>query len=404
MTSKPPRIRISVKQLKLGMFVADLDRPWIETPFNIHGFRLKSEEHLRLIQQLCDFVYITVPQKKTIDTSGASLERVQHPSPINIDETLPQARATYNKAKDVVSNLLGSVRLGQSFETQTVKTLVTQCVESIIENPNAMLWLGLLRDVDEYTAEHSLNVGLLSIIIGRAEGLSKEDLETIGLCGMLHDMGKAKVPLEVLNKPGALTDKEFALMKAHTTLGFKMLQVKSDLPAIVAHVAHGHHERLNGKGYPKQLNANDIPYFYRIVAIADTYDAITSARCYSSAKSSLEGLQILMGVQTTHFDQNLVQQLVSCIGIYPAGSIAELSTGEVGVVLPSPGVQNDTPRVLVVRDQDKNPCKERMLDLSKKPKDDNDNIITIRNLLSDGLFDIHLTSYVEKGTETMITS
>jgi putative nucleotidyltransferase with HDIG domain len=386
------------------MYVTDLDRPWIETPFNVHGFRLNSEEHLRLIQQLCDYAYITAPRGKSINTSAAKPKRVQYPNTVQIDETLPQAKAAYNKAKNIVSNLLGSVRLGQSFETQTVKKIVTQCVENIIENPNAMLWLGLLRNVDEYTAEHSLNVGLLSIIIGRAEGLPKEDLETIGLCGMLHDMGKAKVPLEVLNKPGALTDKEFALMKSHTTLGFKMLQVKSDLPSIVADVAHGHHERLNGKGYPKQLSADDIPYFYRIVAIADTYDAITSARCYSSAKSSLEGLQILMGAQTSHFDKGLVQQLVGCIGIYPAGSIAELTNGEVGVIIPSPGFQKDSPRILVVRGKDKKPCKEYTLDLSKKPKDNNGNIITIRNLLSDGLFDIHLAGYIEKGTETMMTS
>lgn len=396
------RAKIPVEQLKIGMFVADLDRPWVETPFTVHGFPLTDNSQIKQLQLLCKYVYIKTAQAKLADTTGQAYRRVEyHDRNTPIKEALPRAQKAYSKAKSVVSQLYSNTRLGQSFDTQEVKAVVSDCVDSIIENPNAMLWLGLLRDVDEYTAEHSLNVALLSIIIGRAEGLAHSDLELLGLSGMLHDIGKAQVPEAILNKPGALTDDEFAIMKSHTSLGYRMLKEKNDLPTGVADVAHSHHERLNGRGYPKQLDAKQIPYFSRIVAVADTYDAITSERCYSSAKSSLEGLQILMGSQTTHFDPNLVERLVDCIGIYPAGSLAELSTGEIAIILPTAKSKHHTPRVLVVRNKQKQDCEERMIDLSKDSGPDAGT--TIKNLLSDGLFGINVASYHEQGS-TLLTS
>ena len=148
-----------------------------------------------------------------------------------------------------------NVRLGKDFESSVAKKAVKQCVDSVIANQEAMLWLSLLKDADEYTARHSLNVGLLAIILGRAEGLEPTDLETLGLCGMLHDMGKSKIPLDILNKEGAFSGEEFDLVKAHTTHGFNILSEKADLIDEVANVAHSHHERLNGKGYPRALPA-----------------------------------------------------------------------------------------------------------------------------------------------------
>lgn len=376
------------------MILLELDRPWIESPFTVHGFKITKAEEITKLQDTCKYVYVA-SKADPIDTDGKQLQRQSYSNTVSFEKALPQAKNTHRQAKSVVKGLFKSLRLGQSFETSVAKKAVKQCVDSVIANQDAMLWLGLLKDVDEYTARHSLNVGLLSIILGRAEGLSAPDLEIVGLCGMLHDMGKSKIPLEILNKDGAFSDDEFEVMKSHTTWGYKILNEKPDVITEVANVAYNHHERLNGRGYPRALGAEKISYFTRIVAIADTYDAITSKRVYSPAKTSLEGLRILIGAKGTHFDPGLVDRFVECIGIYPAGSIAELSTGEIAIVLPNNKESNDLPRVLVVRDRQKNSCEERIIDLNKQAPDNSDSAIKINHLLSDGIFGIELAKYHE---------
>ncbi|MEE8058046.1 MAG: HD-GYP domain-containing protein [Pseudomonadales bacterium] len=396
MTPKEKIQRISCQSLKLGMRIAELDRPWIESPFTVHGFKITSHDKIKQLQQCCEYVYITVKDKTDLDTRGSNLKRRKYRN-IAFEQALPRAKSTHRQVKSVVRGLFKNLRLGQSFETAVAKKAVKQCVDSVIANQDAMLWLSLLKNVDEYTTRHSLNVGLLSIILGRAEGLSPNDLETVGLCGMLHDMGKSKIPLGILNKEGAFSDEEFAIMKTHASKGYNILTEKPDVIPEVANVAHSHHERLNGRGYPRGLPATEITYFTRIVAIADAYDAITSKRVYSPAKSALEGLKILIGAKGSHFDPDLVDRFVTCIGLYPAGSIAELSNREIAIVLPSHYEQRDTPKVLVVRDSNKKTCQEKVLDLSQGIEDQNGKLIHINHLISDESFGIDLSKYHEQG-------
>lgn len=390
--------RIDAKQLRIGMIVVELDRPWLESPFTIHGFKIKTEQELKQLQDLCRYVYV-VNKNKIVDTSGQQLAHKKYRNTQTFEHALPQAKSTHRQAKSIVKGFLKNARMGHSIDSTVAKRTVKQCVDSVIANQEAMMWLGLLKNADEYTAEHSLNVAIFSITLGRAEGLAPNELETLGLCGLLHDMGKARIPIDVLNKEGALSDSEYLLLKKHTTYGYQMLNDMHDIPSIVAEVAHTHHERLNGKGYPQQLSADKISYFSRIVAIADAYDAITSKRVYSPAKSALEGLRILMGAKGSHFDAKLVQRFIEVMGIYPAGSIAELTTGEIAIVLPTPQANNDQPNVLVIRDKDKQQCPKRRLDLSQAPKTADGKRIGINHLLSDGSFGIDLSHYHDKITE-----
>jgi HD-GYP domain-containing protein (c-di-GMP phosphodiesterase class II) len=398
LSSNDQILRVSCGQLKIGMKVVELDRPWIESPFTVHGFTIATSEDIKKLQNSCRYVYIASKNKLSVDTGGKNLKRQTYRNTLSFEQALPQAKSTHRQAKSVVKGLFKNLRLGQSFETSVAKKAVKQCVASVIANQDAMLWLGLLKDVDEYTARHSLNVGLLSIILGRAEGLSPIELETVGLCGMLHDMGKAKIPLEILNKEGAFSHDEFEVMKTHTTWGYKILNQKSDIDDEIANVAHSHHERLNGRGYPRALPVEEITYFSRIVAIADTYDAITSKRIYSPAKTSLEALRILIGAKGSHYDAKLVDRFVECIGIYPAGSVAELSNGEVGIVLPVAYEQRATPKILVVRDKNKKLCSEKIIDLSHSTPDSKGGILRINHLLSDDAFGIDLKKYHEHGS------
>lgn len=391
-TNNTPVRRVPVKLLKIGMTVVELDRPWVESPFNIHGFKIKTASELAQLQHSCEYVYVAIV-KRSIDVSGKTLQRQTYHNSTTFEQALPKAASTHRQAKSVVKGLFKSLRLGQSFDSAVAKRTVKQCVDNVIANQEAMVWLGLLKEVDEYTAEHSLNVAMLSIVLGRQVGLSPADLETVGLCGMLHDMGKSEIPLEILNKEGALSEQEFELMKSHAARGYKILKNKSDITPQAAEVAHGHHERLNGRGYPRKIKAEEISYFTRIVAIADAYDAITSTRVYSPAKTALEGLQILTGAKGSHFDPELVDHFIEAIGIYPAGSVAELNTGEVAIVLPTPQANQNYPLVLIVRDQKKKPCQERKLDLSQRPTDDNGKAISIRHLYSNSAFGIDLKQY-----------
>lgn len=428
--------RIDCSRLKVGMRVIELDRPWIESPFTVKGFKIDSMAQIKQLQANCNYVYISAAKKanptlKNIaeksaemeltdllpDPEPATLEPILNTYPDNIynrplaehnysdtdsfRQALPKAAAAHQMATAVVTDFLTNVRLGKTFNSQAARNAVKQCVESVIANENAMLWLSLLKNVDEYTAQHSVNVGLLSIVLGRAEGLSPEELETVGLCGMMHDIGKSKIPLEILNKSGAFSEEEFSIMKTHTTSGYNILTDKPDLETIVAEVAYSHHERLNGKGYPRAMPAGSISHFTRIVAIADTYDAVTSERVYSPAKSSFEALTILIGARGSHFDPEQVQRFIECIGIYPIGAIAELSNREIAIVLPTPHEHQNSPKVLVVRDRNKKKCEEKLLNLYEQPKDEYQEVIRVNHLLSEGLFDIELTNYHRQITELM---
>lgn len=397
MTNQVASLRISCGQLKIGMRVVELDRPWRESPFTVHGFRISSSDQIKQLQNCCSYVYVAAKAKKPAGMQRPSAEqRVSYRNTTNFQKAMPQCRSTYRQAKTVVNGYFHKLRLGQEFDTTGAKKVVKQCVDSVIANQEAMLWLTLLKNVDEYTAQHSLNVGLLSIILGRAEGLTPQQLEHVGLCGMLHDMGKSKIPLEVLNKEGAFTDEEFTIMKGHTTEGFLILSQQADIDAEVANVAHSHHERINGRGYPRALKSDQITYYTRIVAIADAYDAITSKRVYSEARSSMEGLRILIGARGSHFDSGLVDKFAECMGVYPAGSVAELSNGEVAIVMPSAEESRGRPKVLVVRGADKKPCKEKVIDLSTNPNDANGTPLKIKHLLSDDAFGIQLNQYHEQ--------
>ena len=392
-------IRLSCGQLKVGMRVVELDRPWRESPFTIHGFRIDSDEQIRQLKNCCHYVYVAKkPQLPSSPTPPPADQREQYRNTSSFQEALSRCQNTYSEAKSVVTGFLNNLRLGEDFETEVAKQVVKQCVDSVIANQEAMLWLSLLKNVDEYTAQHCLNVGLLSIILGRAEGLPRPQLEHVGLCGILHDMGKSKIPLEILNKEGAFSDDEFEIMKSHTTEGFIILSEKADIDEEVANVAHSHHERLNGKGYPRKLSANKLSYYTRIVAIADAYDAITSKRVYSPAKTSMEGLRILIGARNSHFDPHLVDKFAECMGIYPAGSVAELSSKEVAIVLPGDEEARDRPKVLIVRGSDKRRCPERVVDLSSNPMLADGTPLKIKHLLSDDAFGIDLKQYHQLGS------
>ncbi|APQ10607.1 diguanylate cyclase [Pseudomonas oryzihabitans] len=392
-------IRVPVSQLQLGMYVCELDRPWAGTPFLFQGFPIQSVDDLRALQETCEFVWVDRRQTGSSAPPAAtgSLGEQTKTYAIDYREAVKVTEPVWREARAVSMRMLDAVKFGQELNVVEVRRAVGECVESVLKHPAASLWLARIKQRDHYTAEHCLRVSLYAIALGKELGMLPLELEELGVCGMLHDVGKLKVPEEILNKPGRLTDEEFRVMQAHTTYGYQLLMGNSEVPPAAVDVAHTHHERMDGKGYPRQLSAQRIPFKAKIIAVVDAYDAITSDRPYSKGRSSLEALRILFEARGSQFDEAVVLAFIQLIGVYPPGEIVELSTGEVGIVIGFDAGTKLKPRLLIVLDGDKQPCPERVLDLARDPLDVQGGFVSVRAVKPSGAYGIDIDAYRAKG-------
>lgn len=398
------RIKVTVDQLTIGMYVVELDRPWSETAFLFQGFRIRQQQEILLLGEVCQFVWVDARRsfgaKQQLEDNLLSLaaEQLQPQiAKVEFSQEMQQAEPAFHSAREQSLRILEAVRLGHELDVVQVKVVVKECVESMLRNPGAMLWLARIKVSDEYTAEHSLRVAIFAIALGRELNLRQGELEHLGMCGMLHDVGKIKVPNEILNKPGALTPHELRIMQSHASEGRKLLMSNQQVTAAAVDVAYSHHERLDGRGYPRGLDAPRIPYFAKIVAVVDAYDAINSDRVYSKGKSSLEALRILFEASGSHFDAELVGLFVRRIGIYPPGEIVEMTNGEVGIIVACSPLSKLKPRVLLVLDEQKQPGTERVVDLEQLVLDHQQRPYRIKEVYPTGAFAIDIEVYRRKG-------
>ncbi len=432
MPTELTEVKVPVGKLELGMHVTRLDKPWEETDFLLQGFVIQDQETLAALTAQCDYVYIEgrlthaqapvqqrpreAPQEKKglfarfsrsssaqpiankVETRQPGRppanKRISYINKIPTERELPQAKGTYDFAKTTVTNIMDGIRIGRTIDMNEARAAVTRIVDSVLRNKDALTWLTKIKDKDEYTAEHSLNVSILSATFARHLGHSEEEIETIALGGLLHDVGKAKIPLEILNKTGRLTDEEFIIMRQHPLFGRNLLMSVSNKDRITIDIAHAHHERVDGKGYPRKLQAHQIPYYAKIIAIADAYDAITSNRCYDSGRSSMEALDIIYQVKGEHFDEELALEFIRCIGIYPPGAIVEMNTGEVGLVVNTHEKSKLKPRILVVLDNNKQKIAAQVVDLAKMSQGV---AYTIKRELINGSYGVFLEDFLKRG-------
>lgn len=400
--------KIHVSELRVGMFVSQLDRDWLETPFLLQGFHIEEEADIDVVAEYCEYVYID-------DDKSAKHKASEHSSDVG---TLRQIRVnqnifepevpledehrrvigTFRQARSLTKTLLDDIRLGGAINTDQARHTVNECVHSVIRHPDALLWMSKMRDENEYTAEHCLNVCILAIAFGRQLGMGEQELQNLGMCGLLHDVGKMKIPPEILDKPGALTPKEMRIMMAHTVHGRNLLLSSSGIYTGAIDVALSHHERIDGKGYPRQLAGNSISRYSKIIAIVDAYDAMTADRCYQSARTSTEAIKIIYQDRGKHFDEQLALKFLQTVGLYPAGSIVELHSGEVGMVIEANPRFRHLPRIVMLRDRNKQPvAKEVMVDLSLIEKGELSKDYLIKQVWKDKTFGITLKNYLERG-------
>jgi len=354
------RKKISATDLCLGMYVDKLEGNWLKHPFWRTAFNLIDPRDLQAIRNAgIKEVWIDTAKGRDVEEKIEQTDiEVTSPEPevatskpveiehIPLEDELELARETLNRAREATISMFQEARMGHSIKIAEAAPLVEEISQSVARNPGAMLSLTRLKNKDDYTYLHSVAVCALMIALGKQ--LNYEgNLQSLGIAGLLHDVGKMAIPEEVLNKPGSLTDEEFAIVKAHPKLGWDMLKASFDVDEIALDVCLHHHERVDGRGYPDNLADSDISLVAKMGAVCDVYDAITSDRCYKKGWEPAEALKKMTEWKDGHFDEAVFLAFVKTIGIYPTGTLLKLKSGRLAVVTEQSSKTLLTPKIKV---------------------------------------------------------
>jgi len=344
--------RIQVDQLRLGMHLKEFCGAWSDHPFWRTGFVIKDPKDIELIlassikEVMIDCskgfdveadTFIVpdgegvVAQAVAKTTLNKPQGRVASNVPVSANDELERAARICQQAKLAVVSMFEEARMGKAVDVGGAFQLVEEISESVARHPQAIISLARLKTADDYTYMHSVAVCAMMVALAKRLGLDDQQTRLCGMAGLLHDMGKVAMPIEVLNKPGKLTDAEFDIMRSHPSEGHKILHASSAVDAVSLDVVLHHHEKFDGSGYPEQLKGDDISLYAKMAAVCDVYDAITSNRPYKAGWDPAESLR-RMAEWSGHFDPKVFQAFVKSIGIYPVGSLVRLKSGRIGVV------------------------------------------------------------------------
>jgi putative nucleotidyltransferase with HDIG domain len=341
--------RVKTEQLKPGMFVHDFNCGWLNHPFLRNRILLKCDGEIeKILEHQIRDVYIDTAQgldaadaptkqfvNEVIQTELHKLDRAPPPTRgrVRLADELDNAQSLLDESKRLTQILMDAVRLGMKLDLPQVEAVVDRMTESVLRNKHALVSLSRIKNKDEYTYLHSLSVAALCISFASDLGMEPGQIKALGVGGLLHDIGKVNVPIALLNKPDALTEAEFQVMKTHVAHGDRILKDTHGIDEFSICVCHHHHERLDGTGYPEGLKGDEISEFGQIGAIVDIYDALSSERCYKYALPPTDALKKLFEWSDCYLNRSLVEKFVLHMGIYPIGSVVRLRSGFIGVVV-----------------------------------------------------------------------
>lgn len=402
-------VKIFTPDLEVGMHVSSLDRPWLETPFSIQGFRLRNQDEIDQLRGFCRFVYVdtvksaqdeAVLRRKVRNRPSLSNQEVFHDRTLKPyrdgatwDEEYPVAQTAVTALAEGIESIFEDAIKGKSLDVVRVKRSVEPMIDSISRNPDACIWLARMKQEDQYTYQHSLGCSIWAVALGRQIGLPKSDLRTLAIGGLLFDVGKLRVAPDLLKSDRKLTDEEFAQLRNHVQHGVEMIKESGLMNADVIAMVEHHHERHDGSGYPRGLSGDEIPVFARIASIVDCYDAITSHRSYARAIPPSTAIKMLYEWKDIDFQGELIEQFIQAVGIYPAGTLVELTTAEVGVVVAEYRTRRLRPKVMVLLDSDKQPCDEiKTIDLLNQKTTADGERLDILNSLEPDAYGIDMTA------------
>ncbi|WP_150048248.1 MULTISPECIES: HD-GYP domain-containing protein [Methylomonas] len=397
--SERDETRIHVNELRIGMRVTGFETLDKRSPFLLDVVDIRTQADIQAIQKVCDYVFIDVKlQKKQhgyIPTRATDAK-----TQLSFARAFDQTATTFQQTGSLIKTVLDDIRFGNPFSVEQVKAAVENTVNAVLAQSDAMLLLTQLKQEDEYTAQHSMNVCVMAILLGRELGLPIAELRDLGVCGLMHDVGKMKVPLHILNKPGRLDEQELVIMRNHPVLGRNILMSARNLYPGAVDVAYCHHERLAGGGYPRGLEGATLSKYTRIVTVVDTYDAVTSDRIYKKGIPHLKALGILVDGMKKEYDSSYVTEFINCIGFYPQGNLAELSSGEVALVVEQNRNDRLKPKLLILLNERLEPCERKILDLAAKPLDQRGQPYRIKQIVRAQEHGIDLIALQQQGVFT----
>lgn len=381
---------IPVEELKLGMYVSKLDRPWTETPFVFQGFILRSEKQIDVMKKYCRHVFVD-PEKEDLSEAeahaGGSAASIRgttvYKDTASLDVELPRARSAIAETTSVLRQISRDVQVGGAVDGAKVRQAASDITESVVRNPDAATLLVQLQEKSGETFNRAIHVSVMMSIFGRFLQLSHESVEQLGLLGLLQDAGKIKLPSALLEKREPLTAEETALYQTHVDHSVEILNKTAGLPNDLPGLASLHHEHFDGSGYPRGLRGGAIALPGMIAAIADAFDMLVAPPPQGKHMSPSNALNVIYKGRGSQFQPALVEQFIQCVGVYPVGSAVELNTGEVGIVIAQNPLRRLQPRVMVVKDANGHENRPyKMLDLAKEPKAKPDEIYRIRHTLA----------------------
>lgn len=351
---------IAVKDVRLGMYIHELKGPWMDHPFWRTKFVLTDTSDLKKLQA-SNITEVVIDLKSGLDiqvedmTAEVSVEHhlsdkemamleldgptqamyglaPEYLRPTTLEAERAQAAKIIASSRKAVASMFQDIRMGRAIEAEAVMPLVEEISASVSRNVHALISLVRLKTVDDYTYMHSVAVCALMAALAKELKMSDEEVRQAAYAGLMHDLGKASIPLDILNKPGALTDNEFDVIKQHPKMGYDMLIKASVSDPVTLDVCLHHHEKADGSGYPDRLNSDQISVFAKMSAICDVYDAVTSTRAYKPAWEPGIALK-RMASWRGHFDPEIFKAFVKSLGIYPIGTVVILKSGRLAVVV-----------------------------------------------------------------------
>ena len=410
-------VKTTIDALEVGMFVSRLDRPWIDTPFALEGVRINSKEDIEGLSKYSYVVFVDTeegpapPIEKQIPISSNELKTLDDEQ-VNIDSDKPKPDSEYQKLRKTFyeievgfeeeldkakslkvriendfKQILMDLRNNQDLDFTTLKDSIHAVVGSILRNPSAFALLIQLEKSNEYTYNHALSTSIWCAQFGRQLGFDESEIRELALGGMVLDLGKIKLPPELLNKIEKITVAEAAVIRKHVHYSLRILTKSKGISQKVLHMVATHHERASGKGYPQGLINQDIPIYGRIAGIVDTYDAMTTPRPYSKkTMSPNEAINKLYNLRDSSFESELVEQFIQTVGVYPTGSLVELNSGAVAIVLETNELHRLLPTVMLVLDKNKEPIEDfKTIDLAE-----NQAGLMVKKALPSGAFGIKI--------------
>ena len=387
-------VKTTVDALEVGMYVSRLDRPWIDTPYDLEGIRIYSKTDIAALKRYTSFVFVDTEKGPTPDPEHwlsisaedmrfqvndddavVSLNIKKQPKKkINelnklrkafyeieteFHEELKESKEIKQRIEKDFKKVLTNLNKGEDLDVSTLKDGIHAAVSSIIRNPSAFALLAQLEKTNEYSYSHALSTSIWCAQFGRHLGFEAGEIEELALGGMLLDLGKSKLPPALLNKGNEITAEDILLIQKHVDYGVRILLKTDGISKNVIQMVATHHERANGKGYPQNLKKDQIPIYGRIAGIVDSYDAMTTTRPYSNVTySPNDAINELYKLRESSFQGELVEQFIQTVGLYPTGSLVELSSGAVAIVLEVNDLKRMYPTVMIVLDQMKRPLDE----------------------------------------------